>query len=380
MNCCGIRTNRAEFNAATEYVKPDLICGMEYWLRGIKPGKDPEKNTIKSSEVFPPGFTVHRNDRNTEPGSDVCRAVKEGLIADAQPQLTTDCEIVWTKVKARNEKDIYLCSYYMPHRNLKDIARLDESLKQATNQKKGKHIILAGDFNCPDINWEKMSVNKGAADREVQQALLYVTIEHGLSQVHDQPTRDNNLLDLVFTNNPSIVNTSKLILGISDHAMVVTDIDIIPQHIKQKPRKIYIFSKANWDKIFDDMDQLSSEITIAPPTSAVEDLWDSFKSGFGKYMDTNIPTKVCSNRKSLPWYNKDLKRMVRRKSRLYKHAKKSNQWNTFKAFQKTCKKEFKKPKSTTSTMSYRRDLMKTTPSPFGAMSNPGDKTVLVSHR
>ena len=41
-----------------------------------------------------------------------------------------------------------------------------------------------------------MSVNKGAADREVQQALLDVTIEHGLSQVHDQPTRDNNLLDL----------------------------------------------------------------------------------------------------------------------------------------------------------------------------------------
>ena len=296
-------------------MKPDLICGMESWLRGIEPGKDPEKNTIKSSEVFPPGFTVHWNDRNTEPRSGVFKAVKEGLIADAQPQLATDCEIVWTKVKARKKKDIYLCSNYMPHRNLNDIARLDESLKQATNQKKGKHIILAGDFNCPDINWEKMSVNKGAADREVQTALLYVTMEHGLPQVHDQPTRDNNLLDLVFTNNPSIVKTSKSIPGISDHAMVVTDIDIIPQHIKQKPRKIYIFSKANWDKIFDDMDQLSSEITIAPPTSAVKDLWDSFKSGIGNYMDTNIPTKVCNNRKSLPWYNKDLKRMVRRKSR-----------------------------------------------------------------
>ena len=139
----------------------------------------------------------------------------------------------------------------MPHRNLNDIARLDESLKQVTNHKKGKHIILAGDFNCPDINWEKMSVNKGAADREVQQALLDLTIEHGLSQVHDQPTRDNNFLDHVFTNNPSIVKTSSLVPGISDHAMVVTDIDIIPQHIKQKPRKIYIFSKANWDNIFD---------------------------------------------------------------------------------------------------------------------------------
>ena len=34
--------------------------------------------------------------------------------------------------------------------------------------------------------------------------------------------------------------------------------------------------------------------------------------------------------------------MVRWKARLYKHAKKSNQWGSFKAFQKTCKKAFKK--------------------------------------
>ena len=122
---------------------------------------------------------------------------------------------------ARNKKDIYLCSYFMPHRNLNDITRLDKSLKQVTNHKKGKHIILAGDFNCPDINWEKMTVNKGAADREVQQSLLDLTTEHGLSQIHDQPTRDNNLLDLVFTNNPSVVKSSTSVPEISDHAMVV---------------------------------------------------------------------------------------------------------------------------------------------------------------
>ena len=88
-------------------------------------------------------------------------------------------------------------------------------------------------------------MNKGAADCEVQQALLDLTMEHGLSQVYEQPTRDNNLIDLVFTNKPSIVKTSSSVPGISDHSMVVTDIDIIPKHIKQKPRKIYIFSKAN---------------------------------------------------------------------------------------------------------------------------------------
>ena len=272
VNCCGIHTNKAEFAAALDYTKPDLVCGTESWLRGIKPGQDPAKNTIKSSEVFPPEYTIHRNDRSIGLRGGVFIATREGLITDAQPQLTTDCEIVWSKVKARNKKDIYLCSFYMPHRNLNDINRLDDSLRQITQCKTGKHIILAGDFNCPDFDWENMSVKKGAADREVQQALLDLSIEHGLTQVHDQPTRDLNMLDLVFTKNPSTVKTSTSIPGISDHAMIVTDIDIIPQYVKQTQRKFYIFSKANWDNIQEDMCKLSHSIMNSVKGSSIEEL------------------------------------------------------------------------------------------------------------
>ena len=53
-------------------------------------------------------------------------------------------------------------------------------------------------------------------------------------------------------------------------------------------------------------------------------------------------TETFRPKSATPWYNRDLKRVVWCEPRLYKHAKKSNQWNTFKAFQKTCKKEFKK--------------------------------------
>lgn len=70
----------------------------------------------------------------------------------------------------------------------------------------------------------------GLSERDVQQALIDLTIEHGLTQVHDQePIR------LVFIDNPSIIKTSTSIPGISDHAMVVTNINIIPNYISQKP-------------------------------------------------------------------------------------------------------------------------------------------------
>ena len=341
VNCCGLRTNRSEFSAALDYIKPDLICGTKSWLRGVKPGKDPEKNAIKTSEVFPTNYTIHRNDRSTGIGGGVFTAVKEGIITDAQPQLTTECEIVWSKVKTENKNNTYLCSFYMPHRNLTDIQMLDESIQRIQQSKNGKHIILAGDFNCPDVDWENATVKKGAVDREVQQALLDLSIEHGLTQIQDQPTRDSNLLDLVFTNNPSLVKTSTSVPGISDHAMAVTDIDNLPQFIRQKPRKFFIFSKANWDSIEDDMKCLSESIT-STVNSSVDDLWTKLKTGIEESMNKNIPSKVSKSRKSVPWFDKDLRKMVRRKSRLYRHAKKTKQWGNYKAYQKECKIAFKK--------------------------------------
>ena len=59
-------------------------------------------------------------------------------------------------------------------------------------------------------------------------------------------------------------------------------------------------------------------------------------------MTKNVPSKVSKSRKSVPWFDKNLRKMVRRKSRLYRHAKKTKQWGNYKAFQKECKKAFKK--------------------------------------
>ena len=48
----------------------------------------------------------------------------------------------------------------MPQRNKQDLQELEKSLEKATNTN-NKTIILAGDFNCPDIDWEQMSTKQG---------------------------------------------------------------------------------------------------------------------------------------------------------------------------------------------------------------------------
>jgi hypothetical protein len=37
-----------------------------------------------------------------------------------------------------------------------------------------KNIILAGDFNCPDIDWTNMTIKIHANDREIQKSLIEI--------------------------------------------------------------------------------------------------------------------------------------------------------------------------------------------------------------
>ena len=184
-------------------------------------------------------------------------------------------------------------------------------------------------------------MNSGASDREVQQALIDISINHGLTQVHNQWTRGNNMLDLVFTNNHTLVKCSNSVPGISDHCMVVTDIGLVPQYKRQKRRKYYLFSKADREAMHRGTSCLSSEIVDSVASGNVEDLWNTFKTGIHTLVDKRIPSKMSSGRKSVLWLNSRLKRMVRQKKRQHSRAKKSGKWDAYRHFQKQFKKAFK---------------------------------------
>ena len=67
--------------------------------------------------------------------------------------------------KEEEEQDRYLCPVHTCLiQNMTD--RFEELLRQTTQTPKGKHVLLAGDVSCPDIDWKKLTVKKGAADRQ----------------------------------------------------------------------------------------------------------------------------------------------------------------------------------------------------------------------
>ena len=230
----------------------------------------------------------------------------------------------------------------MPHRNTKDIEELDKSL-QLASQDKCKNIILAGDFNCPDIDWNNLTVKNNAQDKDIQRSMLELTSVHGLTQIHDEPTRGNNQLDLVLTSNPSLVKSSTNIPGISDHAIIITDMDTKPHYQKTKATKRYIYSKANWDNINKDLENTATTVEqMYRNGENMETLWNQLTTDLFKTLDENIPSKQIKSNNRLPWMNHKLKKMLKKKQRLYNQAKKTKNWKNYKHFQKECKKHMKK--------------------------------------
>ena len=64
-------------------------------------------------------------------------------------------------------------------------------------------------------------------------------------------------------------------------------------------------------------------------------------------MDACIPTKMTSSRDNMPWFNNTLKRMCKKKQRLFNKAKKTKRaqhWEQYKSFKRDTLKAIRKRK------------------------------------
>jgi endonuclease/exonuclease/phosphatase family metal-dependent hydrolase len=108
-----------------------------------------------------------------------------------------------------------------------------------------------GDFNLPSINWEngtnKPSPQYGTC---INQKILDIISDNNMEQIVTEPTRENNTLDLCFTNNPGLVQNLEVEPGISDHNMVTIAVNTKAKIHKKPPRKIYtcMYKKGNMEK------------------------------------------------------------------------------------------------------------------------------------
>ena len=197
-------------------------------------------------------------------------------------------------------------------------------------------MCVAGDFNTGDIDWETNCVTQGSQHTTLCNKLLSVLSENGLDQVHREATREDLILDIFCTNKPGLVKSSHSIPGISDLHAVLMDIGIKAQMNKKPARKITLWSIAHWDEIHKEAAEFKDPF-IKIFSDNVESNYVKFRDFIESIIGKCVPTKLLSTRRNQPWFNASLRRMFKKKRRLFSMAKRSNKrvhWDRYRVHKK----------------------------------------------
>ena len=230
-----------------------------------------------------------------------------------------------------------------------------EKIKCAVNDITKKHrssvVWLGGDLNLPDISWNSDSVTIAGQQNplSLSNTFLELVQDNHLEQVVTFPTRHENTLDLFLANRPSLVNRCEPLPWLGDHEIVYIDTNISAKLNKPVKMKIYIWKKANKDKLEDQASEMGKQFKEKFSLDrAINEIWDFIKSNILNILQESVPSKMSSSRFSLHWINRTVKQMSRQKNRNFDKARRTKKKSDIaryrklkSATQKECRKAYK---------------------------------------
>ena len=233
------------------------------------------------------------------------------------------CEVTWVEIQSNAHPSIIVGAFYRPGwTKISTLKELKTSLEQLPNPYT-EHIILAGDFNLPSINWTTSTYITGGKDKELCEELIAIAQDNGLEQIQLSPSREANNLDLFFTSNASLIKECNTLPGISDHDMILADCFFKPSLSIPKRREIFLYKKANWDNIKYDMKKLNNTILeeIGTGKYTIEEIWEKLKSGINDSVKQHVPSRKSRKNNNLPWVNRNLEKEIKKKRKLHSKYK-----------------------------------------------------------
>jgi len=186
-------------------------------------------------------------------------------------------------------------------------------------------IYCAGDLNLPDICWNTNSVSGHRYPIEINNVTLDLVSDCGFTQMVELPPRGSNLLDLLFTNRPTLIHQSVPVPGIGDHHIILTTFQMKVIYQENAARKIYLWNSLNQAAIKDKLLTLNNHYTTAYTEDIpVEHLWNVLHYNILDLMDKYIPSKIIHKISKQPWINRNINQLRRHKQRYYNKARSTN--------------------------------------------------------
>ena len=126
----------------------------------------------------------------------------------------------------------------------------------------------------------------------MNQKMLSIVENSGLTQLVTFPTRGESILDLVLSSHSDLVSNVHSSEGISDHSAVSFDLNLTIKLNKKKPRSVFKFSNTDFNEVRMDATELSKTFFARNPIDYfVEDNWQFFKTGLMEILHKRVPIR-----------------------------------------------------------------------------------------
>ena len=208
--------------------------------------------SVNVSYFLPTNYVcATRKDRSLH-GGGVMIAVKCNLVVEEVELVDISCEVTWARITLTYNSPRFIGAYYRPPSDGVDsLEELDKSLSQLMQMTKNNSratVVLGGDFNACEINWDTCTVSE-TTKRLVREKTLDIFGNYSITQLQRDPTREGAFIDLIGTNKPNLVKRVNTIPGIYDHDIIVLDADLKAERTKKTPHKVYQWDNANWEQM-----------------------------------------------------------------------------------------------------------------------------------
>jgi len=239
---------------------------------------------------------------------------------DLLPRFST-LECLQIDVIVRQESYRFVCIYHPPSFT-NDVAKTNllcsllDSCSALTNT-----VFLIGDFNFPNIDWQIPESNGNLCHDNFFDA----TLRNGLYQLVTKPTRDQNCLDLVLTNEPKYVTdicVTEPFATTCDHNSVLFSVFAPGSAAAVEPkttRQIPNFRQANFEAINRYLSTVDWGETVQR-CSDVDMLWNEISTILNYCIATFVP-KLTRKKQNGPTYPKFIRKLLMQKRSVYKRDK-----------------------------------------------------------
>ena len=259
------------------------------------------KNTRCKSKVAEYTLTTTNNhdifqkNIENEVGRGLLLYIQKNLEAKEEYMTTNMEEYIFAKIQL-NSRDKLLVGliYRSGSGSSENNQKLIEIINEACT-KGYSHILLMGDFNYPNIDWEHWDF-KGESTTSQEYKFIECLQDNFLYQKITEPTRwrgadDPHLLDLILTNEEDMISNIEYQspLGKSDHCVINFTFNCYFVTKKKELLKT-CYHKGDYNRIREDLHQIDWNEVIAEENN-IESNWEKCSTEIKKMENKYIPSR-----------------------------------------------------------------------------------------